>query len=223
MSLIDQLRARRMFLLNGSTWVQGVSSDDLCQEVANELEAVTKALAAVTDLRPDGTLADQISNLDDHRKKWKGLFFDMCERHNPRAEEVIAEGDRILNERSRFLSTNQAAERNTVAIDPTPKEDACSVVALRPATASAGDAPAGSSAGTVDDEAGPSLDQLPASFGSLAPEFGDPETLFNSRDWLRAALEAKGAKITGGGVGLGQADLDFELEGCKFNVSLAPR
>lgn len=57
----------------------------------------------------------------------------------------------------------------------------------------------------------------------LAEGFGDPETLFNSRDWLRKAIEAKGAKVTGGGVGMGQADLDFTLDGCPFNVSLRPR
>ena len=57
---------------------------------------------------------------------------------------------------------------------------------------------------------------------ALAESFGDPETLFNSRDWLRAALEAKGAKINGGGVGCGQADLDIVVDGCRFNVSISP-
>lgn len=67
-----------------------------------------------------------------------------------------------------------------------------------------------------------SNDDLPP-IGALAEDFGDPETLFNSRDWLRIALEAKGAKITGGGIGGGQADLDFALEGCRYNVSIRPR
>jgi len=58
---------------------------------------------------------------------------------------------------------------------------------------------------------------------TLAEGFGDPETLFNSRAWLQTALESKGAKITGGGVGCGQADLDIVLEGSKFNVSIRPR
>lgn len=58
---------------------------------------------------------------------------------------------------------------------------------------------------------------------TLAPGFGDPVTQFNSRDWLRKAIEASGAKITGGGVGVGGADLDFTLEGCKFNVRIQPR
>lgn len=55
-----------------------------------------------------------------------------------------------------------------------------------------------------------------------AVSFGDPETLLNSREWLQAALEAKGATITGGGIGCGQADLGIELEGCPFTVSIRP-
>ena len=57
---------------------------------------------------------------------------------------------------------------------------------------------------------------------ALAEDFGDPETLLNSRDWLQSALEAKGAKITGAGIGCGQADLSIGLDGCKFNVSIRP-
>ena len=68
----------------------------------------------------------------------------------------------------------------------------------------------------------PAQNAQPPAYGALADGFGDPETLFNSRDWLRRALEAKGAKIVGGGIGCGQCDLDFDLEGCKFNVSLRP-
>ena len=56
----------------------------------------------------------------------------------------------------------------------------------------------------------------------LADSFGDPETLLNSRDWLRRALESRRAKIVDGGVGCGQADLDIELDGCAFNVSIRP-
>lgn len=63
------------------------------------------------------------------------------------------------------------------------------------------------------------MKQLP---GRLADDFGDPETLLNSRDWLRKALEAKGAKISGGGIGCGQADLEIVLEGFRFNVSIRP-
>ena len=56
----------------------------------------------------------------------------------------------------------------------------------------------------------------------LSEDFGDPETLFNSRDWLTKAVEAQGAKFTGGGVGMGQADIDIELEGMRFNISIKP-
>lgn len=57
----------------------------------------------------------------------------------------------------------------------------------------------------------------------LAEGFGDPETLLNSRDWLRRALESARATVTGGGCGCGQADLDIDLEGFGFNVSIRPR
>ena len=56
----------------------------------------------------------------------------------------------------------------------------------------------------------------------LSKDFGDPETLLNSRTWLKSALEAKGAKVSGSGIGCGQADIDIVLEGCKFNVSIRP-
>lgn len=59
--------------------------------------------------------------------------------------------------------------------------------------------------------------------GSLAEGFGDPLTLLNSRDWLEAAIVAKGARIIDSGCGAGQADLGFILEGCEFCVSLSPR
>lgn len=92
----------------------------------------------------------------------------------------------------------------------------------------------------MDDVQQPAAAALPAAMarvneaatalvGSLAhealhPDFGDPETLLNSRAWLQRALEAKGAKIVGGGIGMGQCDLDFTLDGCTFtfNVSLRP-
>lgn len=52
----------------------------------------------------------------------------------------------------------------------------------------------------------------------LHPDFGDVESMWNMRQWLRAAIEAKGAKQTGAGMGMGEADIDFVLEGHKFNV-----
>lgn len=42
----------------------------------------------------------------------------------------------------------------------------------------------------------------------------------NMRDWLRDACEAKGAKMVGGGIGFGQADLDIEVEGFRYNLSI---
>ena len=57
---------------------------------------------------------------------------------------------------------------------------------------------------------------------SLAQQM-DVEAAYNMRHWVQRALEAKGAKITGGGIGCGGGDLDFEVEGYKFNVWIAPR
>lgn len=52
--------------------------------------------------------------------------------------------------------------------------------------------------------------------------FKDIEAAFNMRDWLQNACEAKGGKTVGGGFGMGQADIDIELEGCRFNISIRP-
>lgn len=56
----------------------------------------------------------------------------------------------------------------------------------------------------------------------LHEDFGDPETMLNSRDWLQSALESKGATWLGGGVGMGDADIDIELEGVKYNIRIRP-
>ena len=50
----------------------------------------------------------------------------------------------------------------------------------------------------------------------------DVMAFYNMREWLRAAVEAAGAKCDGGGVGMGQADLDFVLDGMRYNVSIKP-
>lgn len=42
----------------------------------------------------------------------------------------------------------------------------------------------------------------------------------NMRDWVEHAVEAQGAKMVGGGIGLGQADIDIELEGHRYNISI---
>lgn len=65
---------------------------------------------------------------------------------------------------------------------------------------------------------------IPTSLPELVPADGiDFEAAFNSRDWLRQALEARGAKVVGGGAGVGGADLDIVLEGMAFNVRIAPQ
>jgi len=56
----------------------------------------------------------------------------------------------------------------------------------------------------------------------LHTEFGDLTVLFNIRNWFRKACEAKGAIFTGGGIGLGEANIDIELEGYAFNICIKP-
>ena len=55
----------------------------------------------------------------------------------------------------------------------------------------------------------------------------DLESLFNVRQWFRDAVEAKGAKVTGAGIGikgnLGMADIDVEIDGYLFNLEITPR
>lgn len=56
----------------------------------------------------------------------------------------------------------------------------------------------------------------------LHDDFGDPEQLLNMRTWLQKAIEAKGGKITGSGYGMGEADLDMELEGFDYSINIKP-
>lgn len=61
-----------------------------------------------------------------------------------------------------------------------------------------------------------------------SPEFAqlDLESLFNMREWVRDALEAKGAKCIGAGIGcggaLGLADVQIELDGNQYNIEIRP-
>lgn len=61
-----------------------------------------------------------------------------------------------------------------------------------------------------------------------SPEFADldVESLFNIRGWVQSALEAKGAKCVGAGIGvggtIGVADVQIELEGCQYNIGITP-
>ncbi len=68
--------------------------------------------------------------------------------------------------------------------------------------------------------------ELPPVFGFGTPEGGfasmDVGAFVNMRDWLQAACEAKGARFTGGGIGCGEADIDIELEGQHYNISIRP-
>lgn len=50
----------------------------------------------------------------------------------------------------------------------------------------------------------------------------DIQAFFNLRDWLERALEAAGARTTGGGMGLGAADVSIEMDGFGYVVSIRP-
>jgi hypothetical protein len=62
----------------------------------------------------------------------------------------------------------------------------------------------------------------PPTWLELHPNFGDPVQLFNMLDWLQKVVEAAGAKMTGGSCGMGEADIDVELEGHQFNITIKP-
>ena len=54
----------------------------------------------------------------------------------------------------------------------------------------------------------------------------DLDSLFNVRKWVQAALEAKGAKCVGAGIGcggtMGIADVQIELDGHQYNIEIKP-
>ncbi len=60
-----------------------------------------------------------------------------------------------------------------------------------------------------------------APFGTYLHEM-DTDAFFNMRDWLSKAVTAKGATQIGAGIGMGQADIDIELDGHRYNISIRP-
>lgn len=61
-----------------------------------------------------------------------------------------------------------------------------------------------------------------AAIGAIDNGFGPNDIAFNMRDWVKSALEAKGAEITGAGMGFGGADLWFKVEGHEFFLTVKP-
>jgi len=51
----------------------------------------------------------------------------------------------------------------------------------------------------------------------------DMEAYSNLRDFISSAMEAKGAEITGGGFGGGVADIEIEIQGYPYIMTLKPR
>lgn len=50
----------------------------------------------------------------------------------------------------------------------------------------------------------------------------DVETFLSIRNWVSDACTAKGATFLGGGVGCGVADLQIEIEGFEYNITIKP-
>lgn len=50
----------------------------------------------------------------------------------------------------------------------------------------------------------------------------DQEAFTNMRAWLRKAVEEAGAECTGSGIGFGALDLDIELDGFKYSITMKP-
>ena len=48
----------------------------------------------------------------------------------------------------------------------------------------------------------------------------DVKPALNMRNWVSDAVVAKGAKVVGGGIGFGQINIDIELEGHLFTLSI---
>jgi hypothetical protein len=65
---------------------------------------------------------------------------------------------------------------------------------------------------------------IPGGFGSEETGLAgmDVEAFFNIRDWVRDAVVAKGARMTGGGMGCGVCDIDIELDGHHYNLTIKP-
>ena len=59
-------------------------------------------------------------------------------------------------------------------------------------------------------------------FGRTLDEM-DVEAFLNVRTWVEDALEAKGAEITDGGVGMGRVDIGVLIDGAPFGISIRPR
>lgn len=59
-------------------------------------------------------------------------------------------------------------------------------------------------------------------FGETLDEM-DLEAFLNIRNWMEEAITDKGGTITDAGIGMGRADLGFELEGMIFSVQIKPR
>ena len=68
-------------------------------------------------------------------------------------------------------------------------------------------------------------DEVLPSIGPAELE-GDPvawDANLNMRQWVQEAVEAKGAKFTGGGTCAEYSDIDIEINGMIFNIKITSR
>jgi hypothetical protein len=47
-------------------------------------------------------------------------------------------------------------------------------------------------------------------------------SIFETRRWVQDALENHGARVTGAGCGMGEADIDIEIGSERFNIVIKP-
>jgi hypothetical protein len=122
------------------------------------------------------------------------------------------------------MSDEQNRKGQDVGNAPAPSGS--SIVRLNTRARGVDDAPKDASMPLSHDEPAPVNIPMPM-FGGEKPlgfDSGDEiEPAFNMRDWIRDAVQAKGAKMIGGGIGFGQADIDIELEGHVYNISIRAR
>jgi len=50
----------------------------------------------------------------------------------------------------------------------------------------------------------------------------DLEAFLSIRNWVSDACVAQGATFLGGGIGFGAADLQLEIEGFEYNITIKP-
>ena len=75
----------------------------------------------------------------------------------------------------------------------------------------------------MSDDTKPTPVNLPDTEAESLDEFRRENShIFGIRNWLQEAVEANGAVMTGGGCGMGAADIDIKFEGRHYNIQIKP-